>query len=204
MNNSLWSTMSELWVPPSPAPLAPAADVARGPARACLPLLPGSVTILLVEDDAMVREVMADALSELRHRLIVCADAEECLGALADLRGVAVLLTDVAMPGMSGVALADAFRQARPGSPVVFATGVADSKAAVGALGPADQLLVKPFGGAALLSAVAQAAALARDLSGRCSRGGRPREAPRALASLATSCQDAAGRERGACDTTGR
>lgn len=172
MNTSLWNTMADRWAPSLSGPGPQAADDAQIRARACLPLLPGSVTILLVEDDAMVREVMAEALQELHHRLIVCADAEQCLGALAGLRAVAVLVTDVAMPGTSGIELAEAFRRSRPGSPVVFATGVADCTDATAALGPADQLLLKPFGGAALLGAVSQAASLAKDLTGRYSRGG--------------------------------
>ena len=171
MSTSLWSKVTDRWTPSVATPVPRTAVAELRPARACLPLLPGAVTILLVDDDALVREVMAEALSELRHRLIVCADADECFSALADLRGVAVLVTDVAMPGTSGIVLADAFRRARPGSPVIFATGLADSTDVTEALGPADQMLLKPFGGAALLAAVGQAASLARDLAGRYSRG---------------------------------
>lgn len=174
MSTGLWSKISDRWAPPVAAADLPATTAEPGAARACLPFLPGAVTILLVDDDALVREVMADALAELRHRVIVCADAEECLAALASLRGVAVLVTDVAMPGTSGIALAQAFRRARPGSPVIFATGLADSTDVTDALGPADQMLLKPFGGAALLAAVGQAASLARDLAGRFSRGPHP------------------------------
>ena len=172
MTTSLWNTMTGHWIASGPAAVLATLASWRSDSRTCQPVRQGGITILLVDDDTLVRDTMAEALAEMGHRLIVCASGDECLAALPALRGAAVLVTDVAMPGMSGLTLATAFRRARPGSTVVFATGLAETEELTSALGPGDLLLAKPFCGSELLSIVCQAATLADDLTGLCSRSG--------------------------------
>lgn len=87
--------------------------------------------ILVVDDDSLVRMGTMAMVEELGH--IVVAEAGSGAQALALLReggAVDLLLTDQAMPGMTGQQLADAAREVRPGLPVLLATGYADQGAA--------------------------------------------------------------------------
>lgn len=87
--------------------------------------------ILVVDDDSLVRMGTVAMVEELGH--IVVAEAGSGAQALALLReggAVDLLLTDQAMPGMTGQQLADAAREVRPGLPVLLATGYADQGAA--------------------------------------------------------------------------
>lgn len=101
------------------------------------------MTVLLVDDDPLVLSVLAEALTDCGHRVIACRDAEECLGALAHVGDRLLLVTDMALPGRSGRALADEVRRRRPGVPVVFATGLPE-----GSLAPLrndETVMQKPF-----------------------------------------------------------
>jgi CheY-like chemotaxis protein len=121
-------TAAELWLPravaddgatsPSPAPVA-ASPVDQAGGRV--------FRVLLVDDDPLVRMGTASMLEDLGH--IVAAEAGSGAEALAALRGldaVDLLLTDHAMPGMTGVELARAARALRPGLLVLLASGYAD------------------------------------------------------------------------------
>lgn len=100
--------------------------------------------ILIVDDDSLVRMGTVAMVEELGH--IVVAEAGSGAQALALLReagAVDLLLTDQAMPGMTGQQLADAAREVRPGLPVLLATGYADQ----GASGAKNlPRLPKPYG----------------------------------------------------------
>lgn len=113
------------------------------------------VTVLLVEDDPLVLEVMEEMLMECGHRVIACRDADECLRALPEADGRVVLVTDVAMRGRSGRALADEFRRRRPDVPVVFATGLPADVLAP--LNENETVLHKPFAIRDIAAAVDQA-----------------------------------------------
>lgn len=87
--------------------------------------------ILVVDDDSLVRMGTVAMIEELGH--VVVAEAGSGAQALALLRegtSVDLLLTDQAMPRMTGQQLADAARGVRPGLPVLLATGYADQGAA--------------------------------------------------------------------------
>ncbi len=98
-------------------------------------------TILLVEDDAIVRMGTMAVLETLGHRVIEAGGGEEALAVLRDGTEVDALVTDFAMPGMNGAAVVRHARQLRPGIPALIVTGYADTPE----FGEAVRLLRKPF-----------------------------------------------------------
>ncbi|MDO9712237.1 PAS domain S-box protein [Paracraurococcus lichenis] len=106
----------------------------------------GSETILVVEDHDNVREYVTNALGHLGYRVLEAAEGRRALEILADHPEVALLLTDVGLPGINGRHLADQARQRAPGMRVVFMTAYARN--AIGHHGLLDvgiHLLPKPF-----------------------------------------------------------
>lgn len=115
------------------------------------PVPPGSgehtETILLVEDDADVSRFVLDALSDIGYRVTHAATAAEALEKIKSMPDVALLFTDVILPGgMNGRELANAVKQTHPNLPVLFATGY--TRNAIihhGRLDSDVDLLTKPF-----------------------------------------------------------
>ena len=89
-----------------------------------------SERILLVDDDAAVLEVARQILESLGYAVTPCGDPRRALGVLEDgsVR-LALLLTDLAMPGMDGMTLAREARRLRPALPIVCCTGFGDARA---------------------------------------------------------------------------
>ena len=86
----------------------------------------GSGTVLVAEDGAELREVVGESLGAFGYKSILAANAEEALRILEDpKRRVHTLLTDVVMPGMSGVELAARALELRPSLNVIFMSGYA-------------------------------------------------------------------------------
>jgi CheY-like chemotaxis protein len=82
---------------------------------------------LLVEDEPLVRETATEMLYALGYRAVTAADGNEALSRLAEHPEIALLFTDVVMPGgLGGFALAQAARRLRPDLKVVYATGYAE------------------------------------------------------------------------------
>ena len=79
-------------------------------------------TVLLVEDDALIRSSVAEMLQEHGHIVIDAGSAEEAMAALSTAP-IDVLVTDMNLPGASGTDLAARARALRPGVRVVYATG---------------------------------------------------------------------------------
>lgn len=123
------------------------------PAAQVAPTRP--LAILLVEDDPAVRAVTSDYLRNLGHRFDVVASADAAVARLAEGCGCDLVLTDFAMPGMSGVDLAEVAAQRCPGLPVLLMTGFAE----VGAMPANVTVLTKPFDAAALAAAIGRAVA---------------------------------------------
>lgn len=113
--------------------------------------------VLLVEDDALLRTVLARMLTRAGHHVTECASGPEALHYLAQ-HDADVLLTDLGLPGMSGWELARAARAGRPELPVILATGWGDRIAPEDARRCGVMLVLpKPLEQKTVLEAVRQA-----------------------------------------------
>lgn len=102
--------------------------------------------VWIVDDDRSVRFVLAAALGEAGFRVTAFADAAEVLDALAAGRAPDLLLTDVRMPGDSGLVLLDRLKAQRPTLPVIVMSAHTDVASTAGAFrGGAQEFLSKPF-----------------------------------------------------------
>lgn len=105
----------------------------------------GHETILLVEDDENVRALIGEELRKCGYRIVEARNGvEACLVATPYLRRLRLLLTDIVMPGMSGVELARNLRVIKPGLKALFISGYTDD-IGIGSGDPASMYLQKPF-----------------------------------------------------------
>ncbi|HEY1044090.1 MAG TPA: ATP-binding protein [Telluria sp.] len=118
----------------------------------------GSAIVLIVEDEAEVRDVMADALRLQGHTVTAVGDASAALRYIEARSMPDILVTDVGLPGsMNGRQLADQVRASAPGLPVLLVTGYAEGTVMKNESLPAHmELLIKPFPLSALLDRVGQ------------------------------------------------
>jgi signal transduction histidine kinase/CheY-like chemotaxis protein len=106
----------------------------------------GNETILVVEDDEAVRELITEVLQPLGYRILSTASGEEALKASDAAGPIELLLTDVVMPGMNGKQLAEIMRTRRPGIKVLFMSGYTqDALSTQGMLEPGIALIHKPL-----------------------------------------------------------
>jgi signal transduction histidine kinase/CheY-like chemotaxis protein len=125
---------------------------AEAPARS-----PAGELILVVEDEANVRTTTVEMLETLGYRVRSAASGEEALGLLCGLDDLALLMTDIVMPGMNGRQLAERATAARPGLKVLYTTGYTRNAVVHnGIVDPGVQLIAKPFSLDALSHKVAQ------------------------------------------------
>ena len=117
------STVS-LWVPVSATP-----DLERQQheAERTRPLAAKIQCILLVDDDELVRASGTSSLRLAGYDVVQAADGEEALALLDAAGPFDLMLTDYAMPGLSGQDLIDAVRRRKPRMPVLMVTGYADN-----------------------------------------------------------------------------
>jgi signal transduction histidine kinase len=125
------------------------------PPEAPGPQVAGGAQVLLVEDDELVARVLASAIEGVGHRVTVHRSAEEALAG-GGLASCDLLLTDLSLPGASGVELARAAVASRGDLRVVFMSGHTDEKIALEEW-PHARFLAKPFRMEELLEAVARA-----------------------------------------------
>ncbi len=111
------------------------------------------ITVLLVDDDADVREVTAAMLRESGYAVLEAGSGGAGLEAL-DRQPIDLLLVDFAMPGMNGWEVAREAQVRRPGLPVLFVTGYADTDA-IRLVGE-DRIIAKPFQFERLLQTIDQ------------------------------------------------
>ncbi|HET6451119.1 MAG TPA: ATP-binding protein, partial [Spirochaetia bacterium] len=116
--------------------------------------LRGTETILLVEDEDMVRRYTQTMLEENGYVVVAAANGQEAVASMAARHGdVALLVTDVVMPGMSGTELARLLGGRYPGIRVLFISGYAGNAVVQnGILDPGIELIQKPFTSRELLS----------------------------------------------------
>ena len=106
----------------------------------------GSETILLVDDDEVVRNVVSTMLEELGYRVLNVADGPAALAALEREPDVSLLFTDVVMPGMSGRQLAERALQLRPQLRVLYTSGYTQNAIVHnGRLDAGVELISKPY-----------------------------------------------------------
>jgi DNA-binding response OmpR family regulator len=117
--------------------------------------------ILIAEDEEPVRTLVARALTEAGHRAVAAVDGAEALDMLQrDGDGFDLLLADIKMPMMDGIALALAVARDYPALPIVLMTGYADQRERVSGLEALIcDVIAKPFSIAELNFAVAAALA---------------------------------------------
>jgi CheY-like chemotaxis protein len=98
--------------------------------------------VLAVDDDILVRMGTAAMLEDLGHTVKEANSGEEALKILAQGIKIDLVVTDQAMPRMTGVQLAEAILAGRPGLPIILATGYAELPVGLGSTLPR---LSKPF-----------------------------------------------------------
>jgi PAS domain S-box-containing protein len=147
-------TTAEIWLPEgqraaqgaspdTPAPKVPQATTAR------------SCTVLVVDDDALVAGATVAMLEDLGHTVLDVDSGKRALKVLAEETSIDVVITDLSMPDMTGLQLAQHIRERWPDMPVVLVTGHADLAEDGGPDLP--QLLIKPFHQRELAEALATA-----------------------------------------------
>ncbi len=103
-------------------------------------------TVLVVEDERVVRDLIVEMLDEQGYRVLQAEDGPAGLAVLQSGQQIDLLLTDVGLPGLNGRQLADAFRAERPDLKVLFMTGYVESNLlSAGFLGPGMEVIAKPF-----------------------------------------------------------
>jgi len=104
-------------------------------------------TILVVDDEAAVRGLVAESLQEAGYNILEAEDGEAGLRILRSTVPISLLVTDVGLPGgMNGRQMADAARSSRPDLKVLFITGYAEGQVmAKAADEPGLRILSKPF-----------------------------------------------------------
>jgi DNA-binding response OmpR family regulator len=101
--------------------------------------------VLVVEDEALVRMLVVQALEEAGFAVMEAAEAEGALEALRGDDAIRLMITDVGLPGLNGRRLAEAARAQRPDMKVLFMTGYADSALLERLLPDGFGLITKPF-----------------------------------------------------------
>ncbi len=91
-------------------------------------LLQGNETILIVDDNASIRQLIVETLKPLGYTCLQAESGKDALNVLRKYSGkVHLLLTDVVMPGMSGRELAETIRKERPDMKVIFMSGYTEN-----------------------------------------------------------------------------
>lgn len=112
---------------------------------------------VVIDDDLSVRRALARLLASAGYEVITCASAEEFL-AMPSVPRPMCLVTDVRMPGMTGLDLLDVLRTREPSLPVILLSGDADADVAAYAhAAGAVRFLLKPFASEDLLGALTEA-----------------------------------------------
>lgn len=135
-----------IYLPRHHGPDIAAVDDEVAPVR--IPRATKGQTILVVDDEPLVRLFVTEVLQELGYAVLEGEDGPSGLRVLSAAARIDLLITDVGLPnGMNGRQLADSARRARPGLNVLFITGYAENAALNhGHLAPGMQVITKPFG----------------------------------------------------------
>jgi CheY-like chemotaxis protein len=134
-------------------------DVEAAPAQERVEDFGHGETVLVVDDEEAIRQLIAEVLREAGYRVLEAGDGPSALRLLQSDTRIDLLLTDVGLPGgLNGRQVADAARATRPALKVLFVTGYAENAVVGnGHLEPGMEVLTKPF-------AIAGLAARVRDI----------------------------------------
>ena len=113
------------------------------------------LSVLAVDDDSLVLANIAAMLEDLGHKVVAVGSGARAIEEFESMSAIDVVLTDQAMPVMTGTQLIEALRARRPGLPVILATGYAELPQGVSA---SIGRLSKPFTQHALAAALAASA----------------------------------------------
>ncbi len=151
-------TTAELWLPAA----HPAAETdPREPPIPRLATGQPKLVVLAVDDDGLVLLNTVAMLEDMGHTALEAGSGEAALRIIRSMDGIDLVITDHAMPRMTGAQLADILQAERPGLPVILATGYAELPEGAGS----DRLrLAKPFDQLALAHVLQQTAAIGRVL----------------------------------------
>jgi len=118
----------------------------------------GSGTILIAEDERALRRLCSTVLGQAGFRTLEATDGQQALDLYTvHSRSIVMLVTDVVMPRMGGIELAERIRKANVSLPILFVTGYVEQSDALHDSTVAAPLLLKPFSPEALLRAVQSA-----------------------------------------------
>jgi PAS domain S-box-containing protein len=127
-------------------PVAGAGDAIVPVASAPLSTAAGTQTLLVVDDAEGLRDLAKRMLERLGYTVLVAANGDEAIRLFEQHPAIAVLLTDIVMPGISGLELSKRLTDTRPSLPVVYMSGYGeDTIARHGILNPGLDFLHKPF-----------------------------------------------------------
>jgi two-component system cell cycle sensor histidine kinase/response regulator CckA len=148
-----WGTTFKIYLPL----VSPALEMDKPLVEVAAPN-PGWETILLVEDEEVVREMVFDALQENGYQVLTAGNAEEALAICDQFQEpIHLLLTDVVMPGMSGRKLAEILVSRYQDLKILYISGYAETAISHhGVLDPGIAFLPKPFSPHTLVNRVRQ------------------------------------------------
>jgi CheY-like chemotaxis protein len=141
-------TTAEIWLPVAEVA---AAQAPRDEPIVSIPRASRRLSVLVVDDDLLVLENTAAMLEDLGHAVVEARSGEEALALLRRTRTVDLVVTDYAMPGMTGLQFADAVAAERPGTVFLLSTGYAELPSGERSSLPR---ISKPFDQAALAKAI--------------------------------------------------
>ncbi|MFJ2279588.1 PAS domain S-box protein [Pseudomonas sp. NPDC087803] len=141
-------TTAELWIP-----VAVAGVTAKTFYPAVEPVLVPRLSVLVVDDDSLVLTSTTLLLEDLGHRVISATSGDAALALFDQGKVIDLMITDMAMPQMSGAQLAHSVRLLKPELPIILATGYAERLEGFAAQLPR---LPKPFTQLNLVEIIAQ------------------------------------------------
>ena len=125
----------------------------QAPVAAQLPR--GTETILLVEDEQPVRKVVSASLRQQGYTVVEAHNARQATEQMRQHISIDLVITDMVMPGISGLALAETLRQSKPNLPILYISGYAqEGLIRRGLSGPFEEFLPKPIGAGQLAQTV--------------------------------------------------
>ena len=102
-----------------------------------------SQRVLIVEDEFLIRLTLSEVLADEGYQVLEAESGDEALGILCSTPDIALLLTDIQLPGvLDGRALVQRARESRPELPVIFMTGRPDG---LDGAGTRDMFVAKPY-----------------------------------------------------------